>query len=184
MITISSTHRWLWIHTFILCVCCLLRLDSYPFSYHLLHGASPASGVGISRLPSPSKYTPSHSGACSATPCLPHSTASSSSRLFLAADTHKHLPNPPFAINKEATYQYEITEKFIAGIELVGTEARSCRKGHVTMQDGQVVILEGQCYLQNVHIAHYHRADPRFQHKFKRPRRLLLNKREVRCKKM
>ena len=57
---------------------------------------------------------------------------------------------------------------------------KSCRRGgSVILSDGDISIRDQECWLDNVHIAEYNKCGMRDQHKLKRPRKLLLTKREI-----
>ena len=81
--------------------------------------------------------------------------------------------------NRKAFHDYQILEAFEAGIELRGTEVKSCRERNISLADTYVKIQEGEAFLLNVHIAPYEHGN-RFNHDPRRERRLLMHKREVR----
>ena len=83
------------------------------------------------------------------------------------------------AQNRKASFEYEWTETYEAGIMLLGTEVKSCRKGTVQLSDGFAEIIDGECWLTNVHIAEHQRCGPYYQHEPKRKRKLLLHAREI-----
>jgi len=84
------------------------------------------------------------------------------------------------AENRKANSEYEWEEKYEAGIVLVGTEVKSCRKnGQVNLSDGVAEIREGELFLINVHISEYDRCSMRGQHAPKRARKLLVRGREI-----
>jgi SsrA-binding protein len=83
------------------------------------------------------------------------------------------------ATNRKARHEYHIEETYDAGIALSGTEIKSVRMGRVSLQDGFVLIRDGEALLMNVHIAHYELGN-RFNHDETRPRKLLLHKQEIR----
>jgi hypothetical protein len=83
------------------------------------------------------------------------------------------------AVNRKSGFEYEFDDKIEAGIQLQGTEVKSCRKGNVQLSDGFATVIDGECWLCNVHIAEHHQCGPVFQHDLKRNRKLLLHKREV-----
>ncbi|CAN0142525.1 unnamed protein product [Discosporangium mesarthrocarpum] len=93
-------------------------------------------------------------------------------------------PKSPYRVvanNKKALRNYEVVERFEAGVELLGTEVKSCRSARVSLDEGFAQVKDGQCYLHGVHIAQHgstHRTD---QHEAKRPRRLLLHKVGCQC---
>lgn len=82
------------------------------------------------------------------------------------------------ATNRKARHEYFIEETYEAGIALTGTEIKSIRMGRVNLQDGFVLVRNGEAMLMNVHIAPYEQGN-RFNHDETRPRKLLLHKREI-----
>lgn len=82
------------------------------------------------------------------------------------------------ATNRKATHDFEIHEKYEAGIVLVGSEVKSLRDAKVTMADGWVEIRKGQAYLHGIQINEYSQAN-RWQHEVARVRKLLLHKHEI-----
>ncbi len=82
--------------------------------------------------------------------------------------------------NKRAYYEYEILEKFEAGISLQGTEVKSIRNGKVSMGDAYAGIRQGSIFLMNLHISPWETANDYDQHDPTRPRRLLLHRKEIR----
>jgi SsrA-binding protein len=87
-------------------------------------------------------------------------------------------PDTTLARNRKAFHEYHIAESFEAGIELQGTEVKSCRARNLSLVDSFVKIEDGEAYLHNAHIAPYEQGN-RFNHEAKRRRRLLLHKREI-----
>lgn len=83
------------------------------------------------------------------------------------------------ASNRKAHHQYFVEETYDAGIVLTGTEIKSLRKGRASLQDGFVLVRDGEAILMNVHIAHYEQGN-RNNHPEVRPRKLLLHKSEIR----
>ncbi len=82
------------------------------------------------------------------------------------------------ATNRKARHEYYIEETYEAGLVLTGTEIKAIRMGRVNLQDGFVLIRNGEAMLMNVHIGHYEQGN-RFNHDETRPRKLLLHKREI-----
>jgi SsrA-binding protein len=83
------------------------------------------------------------------------------------------------ADNRRARYNYEIGEKFEAGIALTGTEVKSLRTGKATIAESYAgVDRGGEMWLYNANIPEY-LAGNRFNHEPKRPRKLLLKAREI-----
>ena len=83
------------------------------------------------------------------------------------------------ATNRRARFNYHLLEEFDAGMQLLGTEIKSIRQGQVNLGDGFVLVRDGEAWLHNVHIAAYSHGN-RQNHEETRPRKLLLNKREIR----
>lgn len=81
--------------------------------------------------------------------------------------------------NRRARHEYEVLEKFEAGIVLMGTEVKSLRAGKANLQDAFARFDRGELWLYNLHISPYEQGN-RFNHDPLRPRKLLLQKRELR----
>ncbi len=82
------------------------------------------------------------------------------------------------ADNRRARFNYEIGEAFEAGIALTGTEVKSLRAGKATISEAYADSRDGELWLINSNIPEYLQAS-RFNHAPKRPRKLLLHKRQV-----
>ncbi|MCM8531464.1 MAG: SsrA-binding protein SmpB [Lentisphaeraceae bacterium] len=82
------------------------------------------------------------------------------------------------AENRKARHDYHIIETFEAGIELQGTEVKSCRARQISLQEGFVEIYKGEASLNSVHIATYEQGNMN-NHEPMRRRRLLLHKKEI-----
>ena len=85
------------------------------------------------------------------------------------------------AKNKRAWFDYQIEEKFEAGIALLGSEVKSIRAGHVSLGESYAKFNEKvipELFLLNAHIAEYAWAN-RNNHDPLRPRKLLLHRREL-----
>jgi SsrA-binding protein len=82
------------------------------------------------------------------------------------------------ASNRKARHDYEILERFEAGVELTGTEVKSARAGKVQLKDSHVEIREGQAWLVGAHVSPYSHGN-RENHPPERPRKLLLHRREL-----
>ncbi len=80
--------------------------------------------------------------------------------------------------NRKAKFEYELFEKYEAGIELRGTEIKSIRAGQVSLSEAYVRTNGRQAWLVGAHIAPYDQASV-FNHDPDRERRLLLHKREI-----
>src|SRR5512140_1716610 len=83
------------------------------------------------------------------------------------------------ATNKKAGFEYFLMERFEAGISLKGSEIKSIRAGQISLAEAYVRADEKEAWLVDAHVAPYIQAN-RFNHDPKRPRRLLLHKKEIR----
>lgn len=83
------------------------------------------------------------------------------------------------ASNRRARHDYEILETFEAGLMLTGTEVKSLRSGAVSLSDAYAGPKDGEMFLYNVHIGPYANAPRKLQHEPKRPRKVLLKKKEI-----
>jgi SsrA-binding protein len=84
------------------------------------------------------------------------------------------------ARNKKAYHDYEILEKFEAGLELKGSEVKALRAGRVNLKDGFVKIVKGEAFLFNVHVSYFSTTNPHFKPDERRTRKLLLHKKQIR----
>ena len=82
------------------------------------------------------------------------------------------------ADNRRARYDYEIMQTFEAAIALQGSEVKSLRGGRTTLAESYAAMKGGELWLINSNIPEYREAN-RFNHEPKRPRKLLLHKREI-----
>jgi SsrA-binding protein len=82
------------------------------------------------------------------------------------------------ATNRRARYDFEILERFEAGIALTGSEVKSLRAGRVALTDCYARIREGEVWLEGMHVAPYEQGDTR-THQPLRPRKLLLHAGEI-----
>ena len=82
------------------------------------------------------------------------------------------------ATNRQAGRDYLLGERLEAGLALQGSEIKSVRAGQVSLKESFVRVAEGQAWLQDAHIAPYQPA-AREGHEARRPRRLLLHRREI-----
>lgn len=81
------------------------------------------------------------------------------------------------AQNRRARFDYFIEETFEAGIVLTGTEVKSLRQGHANIAESYATEKNGEIWLINSYIAEY--SAGRDNHEPRRPRKLLLHKREI-----
>ena len=82
------------------------------------------------------------------------------------------------AQNKKAVHDYFVEESMEAGIELCGTEVKSLRKGQCNLKDSWCSIVDGELFLNGLHISPYEQGNI-FNRDPLRVRRLLLHKREI-----
>ena len=82
------------------------------------------------------------------------------------------------ADNRKARFNYFIDETFEAGVSLTGTEVKSLRQGNATIAEAYAGARDGEIWLINSNIPEYLQAN-RFNHAPKRPRKLLLHKRQI-----
>ena len=83
------------------------------------------------------------------------------------------------ANNRRAKHEYFIEKILEAGIALKGTEVKSVRQGHVSIQESYVDIDEGEAWIKGMHISPYEQGN-RYNTDPVRDRRLLLHKKEIR----
>lgn len=81
--------------------------------------------------------------------------------------------------NKRATFDYEIIERYVAGIQLFGTEIKSIRDGKASLVDTYCTFINNELWVKNMHIATYFFGTYN-NHEVRRDRKLLLTKRELR----
>ena len=80
--------------------------------------------------------------------------------------------------NRRASFEYLFLEKYIAGIQLTGTEIKSIRESKANITDGFCVFVNDELWARNIHIAEYKEGSYN-NHEPKRDRKLLLNKNEL-----
>jgi SsrA-binding protein len=83
------------------------------------------------------------------------------------------------ATNRKAGFEYFLMDRFEAGLALKGSEIKSVRAGQISLAESYIRVDEDQAWLIEAHIAPYIQAN-RFNHDPKRPRRLLLHRKEIR----
>src|ERR671918_475117 len=90
-------------------------------------------------------------------------------------------PDPRFKIvadNRRARFNYSIHEAFEAGVALTGSEVKSLRQGKASIAESYAATRDGELWLYNSNITEYKQAG-RFNHAPKRPRKLLLHRRQI-----
>ncbi|MGQ0829047.1 MAG: SsrA-binding protein SmpB [Bacteroidota bacterium] len=80
--------------------------------------------------------------------------------------------------NRKASFEYAFIDKYIAGIQLTGTEIKSIREGKSNINDAFCVFNRNELFIRNMHIAHYFNGTYNNVEE-KRDRKLLLNKHEL-----
>jgi len=81
--------------------------------------------------------------------------------------------------NKKARFDYEILERFEAGLVLAGYEVKAIRAGKASLQGSYVVVRGGEAYLVSTSIAYYQEKNTPESYEQDRPRKLLLSKKEL-----
>jgi SsrA-binding protein len=80
--------------------------------------------------------------------------------------------------NRQASYEYELLDKYVAGIVLTGTEIKSIREGKINLQDGYAYFNNGELYVKGVNISPYAQGT-HYNHEATRERKLLLKRSEL-----
>lgn len=83
------------------------------------------------------------------------------------------------AVNRAASHNYFLTDRFEAGVSLRGTEVKSIREGKANLKDSYGLLKDGECFLLNAHIGPFSHGNT-MNHDSLRTRKLLLHKQEVR----
>ena len=95
------------------------------------------------------------------------------------AKTRKRKAAPgDVATNRQASFRYNLLEKFEAGLVLTGTEVKSLREGNAQLKDAYATVRDGEVWLIGLYIAPY-AAAARDNHEPERPRKLLLHRGEI-----
>lgn len=81
--------------------------------------------------------------------------------------------------NKKAKMRYTLLEDYSAGIELLGSETKSLRNKHGSLEGARVVVRGGEAYLIGMTIPPYQGGSKTEEYDAERPRKLLLSKREI-----
>ena len=82
------------------------------------------------------------------------------------------------ATNRQASFRYNLLDRFEAGIVLTGTEVKSMREGNVQLKDAYAIVREGEVWLIGMYVAPYGPAS-RDNHEPERDRKLLLHRGEI-----
>ncbi len=81
-------------------------------------------------------------------------------------------------VNRKARFDYELLDRFEAGISLLGSEVKSIRAGQANLAEAFIHLKKGEAWLNQCHISPYLEAN-QFNHEPQRPRRLLLQRPEL-----
>jgi SsrA-binding protein len=82
------------------------------------------------------------------------------------------------AVNKHVSHDYEILERFEAGMALQGSEVKSIRDGRISLKESYAEVKNGEVFLVKCHVSPYEAANI-FNHEPVRDRKLLLHRREI-----
>lgn len=80
--------------------------------------------------------------------------------------------------NRKVSFEYELIERYIAGIQLVGTEIKSIRGGKANLTESYCQFYGGELFVKNLHISEYEMGTCN-NHEARRDRKLLLNRKEL-----
>lgn len=80
--------------------------------------------------------------------------------------------------NRQAGFEYELIDKYVAGMVLMGTEIKSIREGKVNLQDGYCYLNNGELFVKGINITPYAQGT-HYNHEGLRERKLLLKKSEL-----
>ena len=86
---------------------------------------------------------------------------------------------PSLIDNKKAYFNYEIIEKYEAGISLFGHEVKSIKTGKISLRGAYIIIRGGEAFLVEADISPYQPNNISKNYNPRRPRKLLLNKKEI-----
>lgn len=80
--------------------------------------------------------------------------------------------------NRQASFEFELLDKYIAGLVLMGTEIKSIREGKVNLQDGYCYFNNGELFVKGVNITPYAQGT-HYNHEAQRERKLMLKRLEL-----
>ncbi len=84
------------------------------------------------------------------------------------------------AVNKRAGFDYELLDRYEAGLVLTGQEVKSIKNGHISIKESFVTVKGSEFYLTNANVTPYKHAGDIKNYDPTRPRKLLLKKPEIR----
>lgn len=114
-------------------------------------------------------------------PSAPHGKSLVSKKPAAKPHPSGKKPKPPdrlIAENRRARHEYTVLETLECGLVLVGSEVKSLRQGKVSLEEAYGRVKDGEVFLLGCDIAEYVEAN-RFNHNPRRPRKLLLHRREI-----
>lgn len=85
----------------------------------------------------------------------------------------------PIATNRQARFNYFISDTFEAGIVLVGSEVKSIREGRVNLKDAFIKLINGQAFIVGMHISPYSHIENIASFEPTKSRKLLLHQQEI-----
>jgi SsrA-binding protein len=92
--------------------------------------------------------------------------------------TKKRFSNDINIRNRQAGFEYELLDKYVAGMVLMGTEIKSIREGKVNLQDGYCYMSNGELFVKGINITPYAQGTY-YNHEATRERKLLLKRSEL-----
>lgn len=96
----------------------------------------------------------------------------------MAKKTKRKAAPGDVATNRQASYRYQLLDRWECGIVLQGSEVKSLRQGQVQLKDAYASLRDGELWLHNMHVSPYAPA-ARENHEPERPRKLLMHRREI-----
>jgi SsrA-binding protein len=96
----------------------------------------------------------------------------------MAKSSKRKTASGDVATNRQASFRYNLLERFECGMVLEGTEVKSLREGGAQLKDSYAAVRDGEVWLYGVYIAPYAPAS-RENHDPERPRKLLLHRKEI-----
>lgn len=81
--------------------------------------------------------------------------------------------------NRKASFEFSFLEKYIAGIQLAGSEIKSIREGKANIAEAFCLFINNELFIRNMNIDEYKQGGIHNNHKPKRDRKLLLNRHEL-----
>ena len=108
----------------------------------------------------------------------PRPTASQPAKSAKAASKGEKPAEKVVAENRKARHEFEILDTLECGVALVGSEVKSLRTGRISLDEAYGRVERGEAWLMGCDIPEYEKAN-QLNHKPKRPRKLLLHRREI-----